>query len=270
MDQQEDTEGPKPVGPEAGPGAWLAAAREQAGLSLMQAAERLHLDLSAVKALEAGRFEELGAAVFARGHLRRYAELLGLPAQEVEKSFLELHPARSAPDLRHGAGLLQKSDAGTRALRPSTAALGALVIVVIGVVLWARRVQHTHDASPQPVASAAPVSPGASASAATTSAEVPIAPVPNATPPGAALLSTPVGGALDGAATTSHMLPAEAGDSAARFNGQPGSLWDPALDSAAQQSPVDGGGGVAAGPHSHAASGHAAAKTPARTRGTRP
>ena len=31
----------------------------------------------------------------------------------------------------------------TRALRPRTAALGALVLVIIGVVLWARRVPHT-------------------------------------------------------------------------------------------------------------------------------
>jgi transcriptional regulator with XRE-family HTH domain len=142
MGQEEDTEGPKPVGPEVLPAASLTAAREQAGLSLLQAADRLHLDVSAVKALEAGRFEVLGAAVHVRGHLRRYADLLGLPAQDVEKSFLQSHPARSTPDLRHGAGLLQKSDAGKRALRPGTAALGALVIVIIGVVLWARRVQH--------------------------------------------------------------------------------------------------------------------------------
>lgn len=235
MGQEEDTEGPKPVGPEAGPGAWLAAAREQAGLSLMQAADQLHLDVSAVKALEAGRFEVLGAAVYARGHLRRYAELLGLPAQEVEKSFLELHPARSTPDLRHGAGLLQKSDAGKRALRPGTAALGALVIVIIGVVLWARRVPHTHDAPSRPVASAATVSTPAADSAA---------------PAGAPAPSVPVGSGLDSA-----LVP----------------MWAPSLDSAAQRSPVDGGGGVTDGPPSHAASGHAAAKAPpARSHGTHP
>jgi len=242
MGEQEDTEGPKPVGPEAGPGAWLAAAREQAGLSLMQAADQLHLDVSTVKALEAGRFEVLGAAVYARGHLRRYAELLGLPAQEVEKSFLQLHPARSTPDLRHGAGLLQKSDAGKRALRPGTAALGALVIVIIGVVLWARRVPHKHGA--------AAVSTAVSTTAAD-SVATPSAPAPSA----------PVG---------STLVPAETADSAALFNGQSPTMWDPALDNAAQRSPVDGGGGVTDWAPSHAASGRAAAKAPARTHGTRP
>jgi cytoskeleton protein RodZ len=226
MDQQEDTEGPKPVGPEAGPGAWLAAAREEAGLSLMQAAERLHLDVSAVKALEAERFEVLCAAVHVRGHLRRYAELLGLPALEVEKSFLQLHPARSTPDLRHGAGLAQKSDAASRALRPGTAALGALVLVIIGVVLWARRVPH---------APAVPARPVASAAAASTP---PAAPAPGAAAP------------LDNA-----LVP----------------LWAPSLDSAAQSSPMDGGGGVTGNSSSHAASGHAAAKAPpARAHGTHP
>ncbi len=234
MDHQEDTEGPKPVGPEAGPGAWLAAAREQAGLSLMQAAERLHLDVSAVKALEAERFEVLGAAVHVRGHLRRYAELLGLPALEVERSFLQLHPARSTPDLRHGAGLAQKSDAASRALRPGTAALGALVLVIIGVVLWARRVPHTPVVPARPVASAAAASlPPASNAAAAGAAAAPgaVAPVDNALVP----------------------------------------LWAPSLDSAAQSSPMDGGGGVTGSSSSHAASGHAAAKAPpARAHGTHP
>jgi cytoskeleton protein RodZ len=238
MDQQEDTEGPKPVGPEAGPGAWLAAAREEAGLSLMQAAERLHLDVSAVKALEAERFEVLGAAVHVRGHLRRYAELLGLPALEVEKSFLQLHPARSTPDLRHGAGLAQKSDAASRALRPGTAALGALVLVIIGVVLWARRVPHAPPVPVRPVASAAAAgtAPASNAAAATGAAAVPGA-------PGAA---APLDNAL---------VP----------------LWAPSLDSAAQSSPMDGGGGVTGNSSSHAASGHAAAKAPpARAHGTHP
>lgn len=255
MGQEEDTEGPKPVGPEAGPGAWLAAAREQAGLSLMQAADQLHLDVSAVKALEAGRFEVLGAAVYARGHLRRYAELLGLPPQEVEKSFLQLHPARSTPDLRHGAGLLRKSDAAARALRPRTAALGALVLVIIGVVLWARRVPHSRDAVARPVAAAATA--GATAGAAKVSPAIADA----AATPGAPAPSAAVGGTLDSPVSA---------DSAARFNGQSATLWDPALDSAAQRSPVDGGGGVTDSPTSHAANTHAAAKTPSRAHGTHP
>lgn len=137
----------------ASPGAWLAAAREQAGWSLVQTAERLHLDVAAVKALEAGDYRSFGAAVYARGHLRRYAELVGLSPHDVEQAFFKLHAGGAAPDLRHGAGLLQKSDAGAGALRPGIAAIGAVIMVVIALIWWAMRVPHGRPAPPPAAAS---------------------------------------------------------------------------------------------------------------------
>jgi cytoskeleton protein RodZ len=132
----------------AGPGARLAAAREQAGWSLVQTAERLHLDVVAVKALEAGDYGSFGAPVYARGHLRRYAELVGLPAHEVEQAFHQTQSGSGMPDLRHGAGLLQKSAVGAGALRPGTAAIGAVILVVIALIWWAMRMPH--GATPAP------------------------------------------------------------------------------------------------------------------------
>lgn len=76
----------------AGPGEALRRARELQGLSVQQAAERLNLDVVAVEALESDRFEVLGAPVFAKGHLRRYAGLLGLKSEEVLTSY-ERSPA---------------------------------------------------------------------------------------------------------------------------------------------------------------------------------
>ena len=72
------------------------------------------LDPSVVFALEANDFAVLGAPVFAKGHLRRYAALLGVPDDEilsayerskqhmaepslVPKSRLEMMPERSRP-----------------------------------------------------------------------------------------------------------------------------------------------------------------------------
>lgn len=60
------------------PGELLRSERERRGLSIQQAAEDLHLDAATVQAIEADRFQELGAPVYARGHLRKYAEVLGL------------------------------------------------------------------------------------------------------------------------------------------------------------------------------------------------
>jgi len=50
-------------------------------------AEELHLDIRVIEALETNRFEALGAPVYARGHLRKYATLLGLsPATVLARS----------------------------------------------------------------------------------------------------------------------------------------------------------------------------------------
>ena len=70
-----------------GPGETLRRSRELQGLSVQQAAERLNLDVVAVEALESDQFETFGAPVFAKGHLRRYAGLLGLQPEEVLASY---------------------------------------------------------------------------------------------------------------------------------------------------------------------------------------
>ena len=58
-------------------GETLRAARDGRGLSLDQAAARLRCDVRVLESLEAGRFADVGPPVFARGHLLRYAEMLG-------------------------------------------------------------------------------------------------------------------------------------------------------------------------------------------------
>ena len=68
------------------PGGMLRAERERRGYSVQYAAEDLHLDVWVIEALEANRFAALGAPVYAKGHLRRYAMLLGLaPATVLER-----------------------------------------------------------------------------------------------------------------------------------------------------------------------------------------
>jgi cytoskeleton protein RodZ len=70
----------------ATPGGLLRAERERRGYSVQYAAEDLHLDVWVIEALEANRFEALGAPVYAKGHLRKYAMLLGLsPATVLER-----------------------------------------------------------------------------------------------------------------------------------------------------------------------------------------
>jgi cytoskeleton protein RodZ len=98
----------------ASPGARLRREREARGLTQQQAADTLNLDPMVVIALEANDFAALGAPVFVKGHLRRYAALLGLAEDEtvaayersklqvqepslVPKSRLEMAPVRGKP-----------------------------------------------------------------------------------------------------------------------------------------------------------------------------
>ena len=150
------------------PGARLAAAREQAGMTLTEVAERLRLDIATLQALEAGRFQSLGAAVFVRGHLRHYAELVGLPLEEIEAAYAA-SAARLAPqpDLRRTTTLPGTSASRGVALPPWAALIGAIVLVLAAWIWWAMRVPAgqrrvanppaaSNSSSPPPVAPAAP------------------------------------------------------------------------------------------------------------------
>jgi cytoskeleton protein RodZ len=79
--------------PVRGIGARLRAAREKKGLALLQVAEKLHVDARVLQALEAEDFAALGADVYVRGHLRRYAEAVGESATELP----ELYASGSRP-----------------------------------------------------------------------------------------------------------------------------------------------------------------------------
>ncbi len=62
----------------AGCGQRLREAREAAGLSVDDVAERLHMPARVVRSLEAEDWSRLGAPVFVRGQVRSYSRLLGL------------------------------------------------------------------------------------------------------------------------------------------------------------------------------------------------
>ncbi len=69
------------------PGAQLRMAREGLDLSIEEVADRLRLNEALVLAMEEDRFGLLGAPVFARGHLRNYAALVGAPERQVLDAF---------------------------------------------------------------------------------------------------------------------------------------------------------------------------------------
>ncbi len=133
-------------------GARLRGARERAGLNVAQAAERLHCDRGLIDALEAGRFAQIGAPVFVRGHLRRYAELLGEPVGEI----LELWERESAgqlaaPDLTRIPKPRRPPDAKRLLVPAAGVVLVALFAVLISWVLRDAPLPPASDSAAGPV-----------------------------------------------------------------------------------------------------------------------
>jgi cytoskeleton protein RodZ len=115
-----------------GIGARLRAARERRGLTVLQAAEKLHVDARVLEALEAEDFALLGADVYVRGHLRRYAEAIGESAEALQDLYAS--GARPAfPTLTH----LPRADAPHRSsplMLP--ALLGVVGLALVGLLWW--------------------------------------------------------------------------------------------------------------------------------------
>jgi cytoskeletal protein RodZ len=105
MQQSDDTAAPAteaaaaPPAPARTVGERLRAGRGRTGLSVPAAAEKLHLDNRVIEALEADRFAELGAPVYVRGHLKRYADFVGENGVELVNLYNARETRQAPPDL---------------------------------------------------------------------------------------------------------------------------------------------------------------------------
>jgi cytoskeleton protein RodZ len=129
----EETAAPAPA-PEARTiGQRLRAGRDRAGLSVAASAEKLHLDPKVIEALEADRFTELGASVYVRGHLRRYADFVGEPGAEMVATYTAQRESRPPPpDLTQ----VPHADRRTDPRRLLTPLVGLTCAVLLAVAIW--------------------------------------------------------------------------------------------------------------------------------------
>jgi cytoskeleton protein RodZ len=87
-----DEEQEGPVGGER-----LRKARRENDISIRDVAKELHLDEHKVRALEKNEFDILGAPVFAKGHLRKYAEIVGVDVDDVMTDYYQMNRSTGAP-----------------------------------------------------------------------------------------------------------------------------------------------------------------------------
>ena len=75
----------------------MAEARRANDIPIAEIAKELHLDESKVQALEENQFDVLGAPVFAKGHLRKYADLVGVAIEDILADYYQLNRSAGAP-----------------------------------------------------------------------------------------------------------------------------------------------------------------------------
>lgn len=86
MAQSDDESRPGRLAP-ADLGARIAGLREDAGLTVDQVADRTRIRAGLLRAMESGDFAPCGGAVYARGHLRSIAHVVGADAQELVDAY---------------------------------------------------------------------------------------------------------------------------------------------------------------------------------------
>jgi cytoskeleton protein RodZ len=190
----------------APPGAKLKAERERRGLSAQKAADEMHLDRWVIDALEADDYSRIGPTVYAKGHLKKYAALLGLPAAEILAGY-EARPIGPVEVVSAGPSMLlatRDEGSGFGNWSPMQVVGCLLAALLLAGVLWWRPWQQRSKApAGSPAVAAAPAaqsgSPGESgivspADAAPMSLkDAPGAPgVPVAAQPNEAVVAVPV------------------------------------------------------------------------------
>lgn len=160
-------------------GARLAAAREEAGLSVGEMAGRLRLHVNQVRALESGDLTHLPETAYVRGFVRSYARALNLdPAPLIDDLNTKVgSPANSVVD-----GMTRTRDyspvraaAHEHASRSLVLGLAVIALIGLGVIGWYAMRPSSPEAVP-----AAPAAPAAPAPTAAASSGQPASPAPAA------------------------------------------------------------------------------------------
>lgn len=157
--KQESEQSEEDTGPVCGER--LRLARRENDISVRDIAKELHLDEPKVRALEKNEFDVLGAPVFAKGHLRKYAELVGISVEDVMTDYYQMNRSVGAPPV-----------VGPKRKAPSDFSPGPWVgvIVVIAVIAGAAYWWFTQDPAPAPAIEPATLAPFSSTNDATVAA----------------------------------------------------------------------------------------------------
>jgi cytoskeleton protein RodZ len=180
-------------------GVQLTRLRELRGLSSAEVATALRCDTKTIDALEGERWAELGAPVFSRGHLRRYAEFLGVPADPLlEQWNAEQGGSAVLPDLSLGPQAPRPLDTQRWGRRLAMLAGAFVIALAAWWILQGAEMRPAATLAPVEASVPMPTVPVVPAPAPVDLAPVPAAPIaleaaPDAAPDAVPVAAVPVG-----------------------------------------------------------------------------
>lgn len=118
------------------PGEMLRVARVEKNLETKEIAASLNVDPWMLDALEHDEYAALGAPVFAKGHLRKYAAALGLDEGDLLVSYYQVEGTREAPPPLIAESILRVEARRNRGLGWIAPAAGVFALAVIAVGLF--------------------------------------------------------------------------------------------------------------------------------------
>lgn len=115
----------------------LKAERERRGMSAQKVADEMHLDAWVIDALEDGDYQRIGPPVYAKGHLKKYASILGLSPADIAAAN-DIPPTMPAAAASQAGSLRMRSTApdATNLPWPQIAAFAAIAVVIGGIFWW--------------------------------------------------------------------------------------------------------------------------------------
>ena len=137
-------------------GALLRRERERQGMTVQKAADELRLDVAVIGALESDSYEQTVPAVYARGHLRKYARLLGVTLDDAQLAPLPpgatQAPVAPLPPIANGTRPMRVNSRAPRLPLPQLG-VGAGILAILLVFWWSPwKHQVTVHAAVPPVA----------------------------------------------------------------------------------------------------------------------
>ena len=132
-----DDESQGPVGGER-----LSEARRELQIPLIDIAKELHLDEYKVRALEDNDFDVIGAPVFAKGHLRKYAQLVKVSEADVMADYYQLTRSLGTPPVVFARPNMR------RTVSPAPWVAAVAVIVISTTAYWWFASRETPPARP--------------------------------------------------------------------------------------------------------------------------